>query len=155
MKSLRKGISSVALTLCLYSNLGTAGQDDRSPIKAVINYSAAPWDDAAYEIIVPIKKIPASSNPVIRIDIWGNPEFQEAKSFRFSKEGSQKEGGRASFQPVLNQSLPMELTGTVSFKALKKGYPVFDALEFVSSDGRMFNGSFKANWGNKQLPYIR
>jgi len=153
---LKKGIIGFALALFIpYAIVLGQTQGDATPIKAVINYSVAPWDDAAYEIIIPLKNIPKSSNPAIAIDIWGNPEFQEAKSFRFSKDGGRKQGGGASFQPVLNQSLPVQLTGTVSFKALKKGQPVFGSFDFVSSDGRTFNGSFRADWGNKPLPYIR
>ena len=132
-----------------------ATQSDPTPVKAVINYSAAPWDDAAYEILVPMQNIASGSDPSVRIDIWGNPEFQKAKSFHFSKEGDRKEGGRASFQSILNKSMPVTLTGTVSFKTLQKGHPVFGAFELAGPDGRTFKASFEATWGNKPLPYIR
>lgn len=132
-----------------------APEDAPTPIKAVINYSAAPWDDAAYEILIPTPKIAEGSDPFIRIDIWGNPEYQTAKSFHFSKEGSRKDGGRADFQTILNKSMPVTLTGTLSFRALQKGHPVFGSFEFVAPDGRRFKASFEAAWGNKPLPYIR
>ena len=132
-----------------------AAQDDTTPIKAVIKYSAAPWDDAAYEILIPVPKIAEGSDPFIRIDIWGNPKYQKGKSFHFSKEGSRKDGGRAVFQPILNKSMPVTLTGTVSFRALQKGHPVFGSFEFADPDGRTFKASFEATWGNKPLPYIR
>ena len=130
-------------------------QGDSTPIKAVINYSAAPWDAAAYEILIPMTNSSGSPNPFIIIYIWGNPEFQKPKSLQFSKEGDLKESGRASFQPILNKSMPVTLTGTVIFRALQKGHPVFGTFEFVAPDGRTFKGSFQATWGNKPLPYVR
>lgn len=132
-----------------------APEDDPTPIKAVINYSAAPWDDAAYEILIPAPKIAEGSDPFIRIDIWGNPEYQNAKTFHFSKEGSGKDGGRAVFQAILNKSMPVTLVGTLSFRALQKEHPVFGSFEFTATDGRTFKASFEAAWGNKPLPYIR
>lgn len=132
-----------------------APQDAPTPIKAVINYSVAPWDDAAYEILIPAPKIAKGSDPFIIIGIWGNPEYQSAKSFHFSKEASRKDGGRALFQAVLNKSMPVTLTGTLSFRALQKGHPVLGSFEFTAEDGRTFKASFEAAWGNKPLPYIR
>jgi hypothetical protein len=152
----KKKIIGFVLTLFIpYAIVLGETQGDSTPIKAVINYSAAPWDDAAYEILIPMTNISDSPNPFIIIYIWGNPEFQEPKSLQFFKGGDPKEGGRASFQPVLNRSLPVTLTGTVFFRALQKGHPVFGRFEFVDPDGRTLEGSFQATWGNKPLPYIR
>jgi hypothetical protein len=152
----KKKIIGFALTLFIpYTIVLGETQGDSTPIKAAINYSAAPWDDVAYEILIPMTNLSGSPNQFIRIDIWGNPEFQKPKSLQFSKEGDLKEGGRASFQPALNKSLPITLTGTVFFRALQKGHPVFGTFEFVGPDGRTFKGSFQATWGNKPLPYIR
>jgi hypothetical protein len=147
---------SIALALSIFTPIGFgADQGDPAPIKAVIKYSAAPWDDSAYEILIPVPKIAEGSDPFIRIDIWGNPEFQKAKSFHFSNEGNHKDGGRAVFQSILNKSSPITLTGTVSFRALQKGQPVFGSFEFADPDGRTLKASFEATWGNKPLPYIR
>ena len=135
-----------------------ASQKDPLPIKAVINYSVAPWDGSAYEILIPLKDVPNSSNPFIRINIWGNPEFQKSEVFRFSgkdSSGDSKESGRAAFQSVLNKSWPETLAGTVSFKTLEKGQPVFGTFDFVTADGRTFRGMFQAIWGNKPLSSIR
>ena len=146
------GVSAlIILIIAAYATVTTSP----APIKAVINYSAAPWDDSAYEILIPVPRIAEGSDPFIRIDIWGNPEFQKAKSFHFSKEGNLKDGGRAVFQPILNKSLPVTLTGTVSFRALQKGQPVSGSFEFADPDGRMLKTSFEATWGNKPFPYIR
>jgi hypothetical protein len=155
-QNLKKKIIGFALTLFIpYAIVLGQTQSDPTPIKAVINYSTAPWDDAAYEILVPMTNISGSPNPFIIIYIWGNPGFQKPKSLQFSKVGDLKEGGRASFQPVLNRSMPITLTGTVVFRALQKGHPVFGTFDFASPDGRTFKASFEATWGNKPLPYIR
>ena len=132
-----------------------ATQSNATPVKAVINHSVAPWDDAAYEILVPMQNVVSGSNPYVRIDIWCNPEFQKAKSFHFSKNGDNKEGGRAFFQSVLDKSMPVTLTGTVSFKTLQPGHPVFGTFEFVDPDGKKFKADIEATWGNKPFPYIR
>ena len=155
-QNLKKKIIGFSLALFIpYAIVLGQTQGDPTPTKAVINYSAAPWDDAAYEILIPMTNISGSPNPFIIIYIWGNPEFQKPKSLQFSRGGDPKEGGRASFQPILNKSLPITLTGTVVFRALQKGHPVFGTFEFVGPDGRTFKASFEATWGNKPLPYIR
>jgi len=147
---------SLAFALAIFTPTGFgAPQGDPAPIKAVIKYSVAPWDDAAYEILIPLPNTAEDSHPFIRIDIWGNPEYQSAKSLHFSKEGSHKEGGRAAFQAILDKSMPVTLTGSVSFKALKKEHPVVGSFEFVAEDGKTFKASFEAAWGNKPIPYIR
>ena len=147
---------SLAFVLAIFTPTGFgAPQGDPAPIKAVIKYSVAPWDDAAYEILIPLPKTAQDSHPFIRIDIWGNPEYQSAKSLHFSKKGSHKEGGRAAFQAILDKSMPVTLTGSVSFKALKKEHPVVGSFEFVAEDGKTFKASFEAAWGNKPIPYIR
>jgi len=65
------------------------------------------------------------------------------------------ESGSASFQPVLDESLPEVLTGTISFANLKQGLPVSGSFDLSTSHGRTFTGRFRATWGNEQLPYIR
>ena len=147
---------SLAFALSSFTPIGFgAPQGDPAPIKAVIKYSAAPWDGSAYEILIPVPKIAEGSDPFIRIDIWCNPEFQTAKSFHFSKEGDRKDGGRAVLQAILNKSMPVTLTGSVSFRALKKEHPVVGRFEFADADGRTLKATFEAAWGNKPLPYIR
>jgi hypothetical protein len=151
-----KGIATLVFGwLILNTLLLGDNQGEPTVIKAVINYSAAPWDEAAYEILVPMPKIAEASDPYVRIDIWGNPEFTKPTSLRFSKREDRKDGGRAAFQLILNKSMPIPLTGIVTFKALQKRQPVFGKFEFTGSDGRILAASFEATWGNKPLPYIR
>ena len=153
--ALKSRIINLAFTFIPIAIVFGAAQGEPAPIKAVVNYSAAPWDDAAYEILIPISTLAGGADPFIRIDIWGNPEFQEARSYHFSKGDSRKDGGRAVFQVVLNKSSPVTLTGTVSFRALQKGHPVSGSFEFAAPDGKTFKATFEATWGNKPLPYIR
>jgi hypothetical protein len=152
---MKRTITLVSAWLALNSVLLGANQDQPTVTKAVINYSVAPWDDAAYEILVPMPKVGEDSNPYVRIDIWGNPEYPKPTSLRFSKGSNRKEGGRATLQTVLNKSMPVDLTGVVSFRKLKKGHTVFGNFEFTAPDGKTFAASFEASWGNKPLPYIR
>jgi hypothetical protein len=129
--------------------------------KATIYFSSAPWDGAAYAIEIPLGHADDSVQPVIRIDIWGYPEFSEPKTINFSgKEdaggGPSSGDGRALFQANLNKSTPENLMGSVSFRTLQKGRPVLGNYEFTTLDGkRKFKGSFQATWGNDPPKVIR
>jgi len=128
---------------------------------AVIYYSAAPWDGAAYAMEIPLEQTKEASQPVIRINIWGNPEFAEPKTLYFSgKEdaggGPARGNGRASFQAILNKSWPENLAGSVSFRSLQKDQPVSGTYELATLDGKKkFKGNFQAAWGNKPMRVIR
>ena len=127
---------------------GRAGQ-------ATIYYSFAPWDGAAYALEIPLERADEASQPSIRINIWGYPEFTEPTTLHFSGRedaggGPSRGDGRALFQAILNKSMPERLAGSVSFKALKKDSPVCGSYELATLDGRRtFKGSFQAAWGNK------
>jgi hypothetical protein len=129
--------------------------------QAIIYFSFAPWDGAAYAIEIPLEHADDASHPVIRIDIWGYPEFPDPKTIRFSGYedpggGPSRGDGRALFQANLNKSMPERLVGSVSFKALQNGHPVLGSYEFATLDGkRRFKGSFQAAWGNKPPKVIR
>jgi hypothetical protein len=134
-----------------------AGRADQ----AVIYYSYAPWDGAAYAIEIPLEHADDAVQPVIHINIWGNPQFSEPKTIHFSgKEdpggGPAKGDGRALFQANLNKTTPERLVGSVSFEALQSDHPVSGSYEFATLDGkRRFKGSFQAAWGNKPARFIR
>jgi hypothetical protein len=129
--------------------------------QAIIYFSSAPWDGAAYAIEIPQERAGDSVQPVIRIDIWGYPEFPEPKTVNFSgKEdaggGPSRGDGRALFQADLNKTMPEILMGSVSFKTLQNGHPVSGIYEFATLDGkRKFKGSFQAAWGNNSPKVIR
>ena len=121
---------------------------NRMTTSAVISYSIAPWDGAAYQLLIPLSKSSEASNPFIKIDIWGNPSFHQPETLALSTRNNSKERGRAIYQPVLNESLPEVLTGTVYLESLKQGLPVSGTFNLSSSDGRTFVGRFQARWGN-------
>lgn len=134
-----------------------AGPVDR----AIIYFSYAPWDGAAYDLEIPLQHQDDAVQPFIRINIWGNPEFLETKTIHFSGTedaggGPSKGDGRALFQANLNKSMPERLEGSVSFKTLRGDHPVSGTYEFATLDGkRKFKGSFQATWGNKPARVIR
>lgn len=160
-------IYSIGAMSCLFASLIISdieaaeipanGPEDR----ATIYYSAAPWDGAAYAMEIPLVRTSDASQPFIRINIWGNPEFMEAKTLYFSgKEdpggGPSRGSGRASYQAVLNKSWPENLAGSVSFETLQKDHPVSGIYELATIDGKKkFKGNFRATWGNKPLKVIR
>jgi hypothetical protein len=129
--------------------------------QAIIYFSFAPWDGAAYDIEIPLEHADDAVQPIIRIDIWGYPQFPEPKTIQFSgKEdaggGPSRGDGRALFQANLNKSMPEPLVGSVSFKTLQNDRQVSGSYEFATLDGkRKFKGSFKAAWGNKPAKVIR
>jgi len=129
--------------------------------QATIYFSYAPWDGAAYDIEIPLQHEDDVVQPFIRINIWGNPEFPEAKTIHFSGTedaggGPSKGDGLALFQANHNKSTPERLVGSVSFKALRHDRPVSGTYEFATLDGkRRFKGGFQAAWGNKPARVIR
>ncbi|HEY1764587.1 MAG TPA: hypothetical protein VGF85_06665 [Opitutaceae bacterium] len=151
------------LTVCLAAlQLRSAeAPETRAPEQAIIYYSFAPWDGAAYDIEIPLESGSNGTKPGIRINIWGYPQFAEPKIIRFSgKEdpggGPSKGDGTAHFQAVLNKSMPERLVGSVSFKVLQRDQPVTGTYEFETLNGnKKFKGRFQASWGNKPTRVIR
>ncbi len=127
---------------------------DDSAKSATIYYSAAPWDGAAYDIHIPLKKTPDAADPAISVNIWGNPEFDKPTTIRFTGKEDSSGGpgagsGRAMFQSVRGNSWPENLSGSISFKSLKHDQTVVATYELTTAKGRKFKGSIKAKWGNK------
>lgn len=126
-----------------------------------IYYSAAPWDEAAYALTIPLSPSAQAAEPVLNINIWDNPEFLKGRTIRFSgKEdpggGPDKGLGRASYQAVANKSLPENLAGSITFDVLLKGKPVSGRYDLKALDGkRRFRGRFRAVWGNEPPKAIR
>jgi len=151
------------LLVCLTgSQVKAADAPDVRPVdQAVIYFSFAPWDGAAYDIEIPLEHADDAVQPVIRISIWGYPQFPDPKTIHFSgKEdaggGPSRGDGRALFQANLNKTMPERLVGSVSFETLQNDHPVSGSYEFATLDGkRKFKGSFQAAWGNKPAKVIR
>ncbi len=151
------------LFVCLSGSWVSAADDPPAgPVdQATIYFSAAPWDGAAYDVEIPMKRVDDVTRPNIRITIWDYPQFLEPMTIRFSGRedaggGPLKGDGIAYFQSNLNKSMPERLAGSISFKTLKHDSPVSGSYEFATMDGkRKFKGSFKAAWGNKPEKVIR
>jgi hypothetical protein len=129
--------------------------------QATIYFSFAPWDGAAYAIEIPLESADDRARPGIRINIWGNPEFQKPRTISFTgKEdpggGPSRGDGRAIFQADFNKSMPERLEGSISFTSLQNNVPVSGSYEFATLDGkRKFRGRFQAVWGNGPPKVIR
>jgi hypothetical protein len=72
--------------------------------QAIIYFSSAPWDGAAYSILIPLGHRDDAIQPIISINIWGYPQFPGPETIHFSgKEdsggGPSKGDGRALFKP--------------------------------------------------------
>jgi hypothetical protein len=146
--SLLIAVTSLALSVapapCKAAEAPVSGAEDH----ATISFSVAPWDGAAYDLEIRLDASPS----ILRINIWGNPEFAEPTTLYFSGRedpggGPSRGSGRAAFQAIPNKSWPDNLTGSISFAALQKGHPVSGSYEFATLDGKKkFNGHFRALW---------
>jgi hypothetical protein len=151
------------LVVCIVgSRIKAADAPEVVPVdRAMIYFSFAPWDGAAYDIEIPLERADDAVQPSIRISIWGYPQFSEPKTIHFSgKEdaggGPARGDGRAIFQANLNKTTPEPLVGSVSFRNLKNEHPVSGSFEFSTLDGKKtFKGSFQAAWGNSPVKVIR
>lgn len=123
--------------------------------EATIYFSHAPWDGAAYELRIPLSIAADAPNPVVRVNLWGNPEFAKSETVRFTGKEDASGGpgagrGRASYQTVLDRSLPEPLTGAITFRALTQGRPVEGTYKLKLKSGRELRGKFRAAWGNEK-----
>ena len=149
-----------ALTILLVNCRLAAGKPPEEKPKATIYFSAAPWDGAAYDIEIPPEKTKDAPEPVIRVNLWGNPEFLKPETVSFTGEedpggGEGKGRGRASYQTILNKSWPEPLSGTIVFKTLSQGLPVSGVYDLETAKGKKFKGRFQAAWGNTAPRIIR
>ena len=140
--------------LVLLTGFAASGYAADATRAATIFYSAAPWDGAAYEIDIPLDATAEAKHPMIRVNIWGHPQYAKPTTLRFfgrenAGGGPDRGSGRVSYQPVFDQSLPQPLAGTLTFDVLQKDKPVSGKYDLVTSDGKQaFKGSFRAKWGN-------
>ena len=83
-----------------------------------------------------------AERPVLRVNIWDNPEFAQPTTLRFSgKEnaggGPDRGSGRVSYQAVLDKSLPQPLAGTLTFDVLQKDKHVGGSYDLATLDGKV------------------
>ena len=117
--------------------------------EGTIDLSSAPWDGAAYALILPL----GTPESVLRIELWGRLSSAAPLTVKFTGQedaggGPGRGAGRASFQQVLNKSVPVPLAGRVVFDRLEVGKPVTGHYELNTSDqARGFKGFFQLRWG--------
>lgn len=141
-----------ALFALLLLTLPLAAKPPAAVYQATIAESSAPWDGLAYELLIPLPPDGQSNHPVVRVQLWGNPQFEKSTTLTITPTGGSNEPGRASYQTQLNQSLPQPLQGTITFQCLKKQGPVEGSLQLTGPKGLTVSGAFSARWGVSQLP---
>ncbi|HLO33745.1 MAG TPA: hypothetical protein VK249_31645 [Anaerolineales bacterium] len=109
-------------------------------LPATINRDCAPWDGAAFTV-----KIPASAGAMISASIYQSPEIALPVTFSFPDETG-RTGNALVLLPV---GEPAELSGKVSFQGIEPGTPVDGRFDLLSETGQVFQGKFRADWGNE------
>ena len=107
---------------------------------ATINRDCAPWDGAAFTLLIPYDSI-----TTISISIWQSPNIKLPVTFSFPDETGQI--GFAYIWPELDPL--QQLSGEVSFWRVEEGIPVEGEFSFTTESGQQFKGSFTAEWGNE------
>jgi hypothetical protein len=107
---------------------------------ATINRDCAPWDGAAFTLLIPY-----DSTIAISISIWQSPDIRLPATFSFPDET-----GQVGFAYILPELDPLQqLNGEMSFWRVEEGTPVEGEFSFTTESGQQFKGSFAAEWGNE------
>lgn len=127
-------------------------------LAAKIFYSAAPWDEAAYDLKIPLTADPAGA--AVSVSLWGNPRHDRKTTYSFSGHedpggGPAKGKGRAYYQDLVNKSMPEPLQGRLQFDTLLPGKPVTGSFRLRTMDReKTFTGRFEAAWANAPMRSI-
>ena len=107
---------------------------------ATINRDCAPWDGAAFTVLIPY-----DSTITISLSIWQLPDIKLPVTFTFPDETGQI--GSAYILTELDHL--QELDGEVSFTRVEEGIPVEGEFNLTNESGKQFKGRFEAEWGNQ------
>lgn len=107
---------------------------------ATVNRECAPWDGAAFTIMVQY-----DPTTVVYISIWRSPDIGFPSTFSFPDETGQV--GNAYILPELGPYTL--LSGEVFFQRVDKEKPIEGRFNFISAKGVMFEGWFIAEWGDQ------
>ena len=120
-----------------YPSLQAQQQD--KPFRAYIGNDCAPWDGAAFTILISTTdQIPQATAPAIHISIWQPPEQAATQQFTFPQES----GARGTAYWQISPGNIEFLSGTVSFGAdVSQG-----TFDFYTTSGQHFQGTFHADW---------
>jgi hypothetical protein len=111
---------------------------DLEPVQifpATINRDCAPWDGAAFTVLIPY-----DSMTTISISIWQSPDIKLPVTFSFPDDTGQI--GFAYLHPE------NPLSGKVSFLRVGEAGPVEGRFDLRDENGKRFIGKFKAEWDN-------
>ena len=111
-------------------------QKPAQTLQATINRDCAPWDGAAFTLLISYDSI-----TTISISIWQSPDIELPVTFSFPDDTGQI--GFAYLHP------DNPLRGEVSLLGLDEAGPVEGGFDLKNESGRRFNGKFKAEWGNE------
>lgn len=131
------GFLIVGIAWFIYSS---RDQEPAQVFPATINRDCAPWDGAAFTVLIPYDSI-----TTISISIWQSPDSKLPVTFSFPDET-----GQVGFAYVLPELDPLQqLNGEVSLWRVEEGIPVEGEFNLANESGKQFKGSFKAEWGNQ------
>ena len=123
----------LAITWISFSN---RGQEPMQTFPATINRDCAPWDGAAFTVLISY-----DSMTTISISIWQSPDIKLPVTISFPDDTGQI--GFAYLHP------DNPLSGEVFFLRMDSEGPVEGGFTLKDESGRQFNGRFKAEWGNE------
>jgi hypothetical protein len=107
---------------------------------ATINRDCAPWDGAAFTVLIPLEE-----GETIQISIYRSPDIQLPSRYSFP-DASMQEGHAQLLLPV---DAPEPLTGNVTFQRVEQGATVQGQFGLATQTGRQLQGEFLAEWGNE------
>lgn len=120
--------------------LATRDQTTAQVSPAIINRDCAPWDGAAFRIVIPL-----SDGTIIDISIWQSPDINFPATFSFPDHTGQL-GNVLLLRQV---GLPEELSGDVFFKQVHQDDSTEGYFELAAQAGQRLAGKFIAEWGNE------
>jgi len=135
-------ISATLVFLILGIALFTFFTRDQEPLQtfpATISNDCAPWDGAAFTVLVQY-----DSMTVIYISIWQSPIINSPNTF--SVRNDLEQDGNAYIIAELDPYIM--LNGKVSFQSVKAGMPVEGSFKLTSESGEQYEGQFIAAWQN-------
>jgi hypothetical protein len=135
------GFLILLLGIAWYSFPGRK-QEPAQILPAVIHRDCAPWDGAAFTVMIPLD--PGGS---LDISIWRAPEFKFPKSFSFPDETGQV-GNAILMSPA---GLPEQLTGNVFFMQVNDRESAEGEFQFLTGTGQRFRGQFQAEWDDRMV----
>ena len=115
-------------------------QEPMPTFPATINRDCAPWDGAAFTLLIPYDSI-----TTISISIWQSPNIKLPVTFSFPDET-----GQIGFAYILPELDPLQqLSGELSFGRVEEGIPVEGEFSFTTESGKHFKGKLNAKWGDQ------